>query len=356
MAREPRLLLLLAFVLLLVVGCGSARRSCNEVVLRAVPHDGQQITAADMQTAQQIIEQRVTTLGVTSPAVTVHGDEIVIKYTGHRAPANVANLSATPGGRLQIFDLEPSLAPPTVTRNQRPAPMPSLYKLLSAVKNRADKGSPHAYYLFNRQHEVLQGPAPTPGQLFSPYKGKQPAHTIVLKVPANTETVWCPVANSCPGAGSHGTSKGKYWYLFELPAALTGRDLVSHEIATDVDPNSGQAIVTLQFTKHGSREFQTITKAEYNRGRVNAGEAGQLAAQNQTTISRDAGHNAVVLDGQLEEAPFIDYTDAALSDGIVGNAQITEPSKQAAQQTALVLRTGSLPYTFERLKLSGCAR
>jgi preprotein translocase subunit SecD len=356
MARGPRALLLLGFVLLLVAGCGSSRPSCSDVILRAVPEKGRQITAADMQLAQQIIEQRVNTLGVTSPKVSVHGDEIVIQLTGVHRPARIANLAATPGGKLQIFDFEPSLAPPTVTGNQRPAPMPSLYRLLAAVQSRADQGAPQAYYLFNRHH-VVQGPAPTLQQLFSPYKGKQPAHTAVLKVPANTEPVWCAAATGCPGAGSNGTSKGgKYWYLFKAPAQLTGKDLVSHGIAADVDPSTGRPLVLLQFTKHGSHEFQAITKAEYSRGRVDAGEAGQLGRTNPATVSQYAGHNAIVLDGQLKETPFIDYTQASLADGIVGNAEITEPSKQAAQRTALVLKTGSLPFGFEQVKLSGCAR
>jgi preprotein translocase subunit SecD len=358
MARGPRALLLLGFMLLLAAGCGSSRPSCSDVVLRAVPVKGQQVTAADMQLAQQIIEQRVNTLGVTSPKVSVHGDEIVIQLTGAHRPARIANLAATPGGKLQIFDFEPSLVPPTVTGNQRPAPLPSLYSLLAAVQNRADKGSPQAYYLFKtNSHQAVQGPAPTLQQLFSPYKGKQPAHTVVLKVPANTEPVRCAVATSCPGAGSNGTSKTvKYWYLFKLPAQLTGKDLVSHGIAADVDPSTGRPLVLLQFTKHGSHEFQAITKAEYDRGRVDAGEAGQLGRTNPATVSQYAGRNAIVLDGQLEEAPFIDYTDAALADGIVGNAQITEPSKQVAQRTALVLKTGSLPFRFEQVKLAGCAR
>jgi preprotein translocase subunit SecD len=368
--RPARGLLLLAFVLLLAAGCGSSRRNCNEVVLRAVPNNGQQITAADMKTAQQIIEQRVNKLGVTSPAVTVHGDEIVIQYAGLRHPATVADISDMTG-QLQIFDFEPSLEPPTVTGNQQPAPMPSLYSLLSAVKSRADNGSPQAYYLFKTfkkksktLHEVVQGPAPTREQLLSPYKGKQPARTVVLKVPANTEAVRCRVTTSCPGAGSNGTStSGMYWYLFKYfserkdgPPQLTGRDLVNSGITADIDPNTGRPIVTLQLAPHGAKEFARITKAEYNRGRVNAGEAGQLGTTNQTMINQYAGHNAIVLDGQLEETPYIDYTDASLSDGIVGSAQIREPTTQVAKRTALVLQSGSLPYAFEQVKLSDCAR
>ncbi len=357
--RPARALLPLAFVLLLVVGCGSsARRNCS-VVLRAVPAKGRQITATGMRTAQQIIENRVDKLGVSSPQVTVDGDEIVIRYGGSHAPADLPQTLSTTG-RLEIFDFEPSLERPSVSANQRPTPLPSLYKLLEAVQNQADRSSPQAYYLFATKapHSVLQGPAPSVEQLLSPYKGrKQPAHTVVLKVPANTVPVRCAGPAVCPGAGSNATSTtGSYWYLFKDFPALTGKDLVESGITADVDANTGQPIVTIQLTHNGSQAFQRITEAEYDRGRVNAGEAGRLGATNQNAIATYSGHNAIVLDGELEETPYIDYTDPSLSQGIVGAAQITEPSASVAKRAALVLQSGSLPYTFEQVKLSGCAR
>jgi SecD/SecF fusion protein len=360
-----------------------------EVILRATPAKGQQIDPAQMQTAQQIMTQRVNKLGLSSPNVAVQGgNEIVVQLAGVHNPAKAAKIIGTTG-QLQMFDFEPNLEPPTVQGNQQPAPLPSLYSLLTAVKKEASKGSPESYYLFNAvtkkvkekvkgkevtktktSHSVLQGPAPNLHQLLLPYKdGKQPAHTQVLKVPAHREPVFCKVTatNGCPGAGSNGRSPdGKYWYLFKYtprtvtksgavvnpdgPPELTGQDLVESGIAADVDPNSGHPIVTLQFTGHGSNEFKRITEAEYNRGRVNAGQAGQLGATDQNTIATYAGHNAIVLDGQLEETPYIDYTDPTLSQGIVGNAQITEPSSKAAKDTALVLQSGSLPYKFKQIE------
>ena len=180
---------------------------------------------------------------------------------------------------------------------------------------------------------------------------------MVRKVPANTEPVWCRGPAACPGAESGAASaNAKYWYLLRLPPALTGRDIIASATRATVDANSGQPIVAIQFTRHGSHEFRRITEAEFNRGRVNAGQAGQLQATNQNTVATYAGHNAIVLDGRLIETPYIDYTDSTLSQGIVGNAQITEPSAAVAKRTALVLQSGSLPYTLEPVELSGCAR
>ncbi len=347
-----------------------------EVVLRAVPNSNSkadQITPAGMQTAQQIMDKRVNQIGVASPNVAIQGgNEIVIQLAGVQDPAKAAKIIGTTG-QLQMFDFETSLAPPTVQGNQQPAPLPDLYAMLKTVQPEANKGSPEAYYLFKTitkqvttkvkgkkvtktttAHPVVQGPAPNLKQLLLPYKnGQQPPDTEILKVPAERQAVFCQGARNCPGAGSNGVSKtGRYWYLFKLPPALTGQDLVESGIAVDVDPNSGLPVVTLQFTGQGSKAFKRITEAEYNRGRVNAGQAGQLnptGPNAQNVIATYAGHNAIVLDGELKTTPYIDYTDGALSQGIVGNAQISEPSPKAAGDTALVLQSGSLPYSFKQL-------
>jgi preprotein translocase subunit SecD len=324
------------------------------VVFRASPESkSQPITPQGMQLARQIMEGRLQKLGVSSPTVAIKdGNELVVRFAGaHDAARAAATLGET--GRLQIFDFEPSLAPPTVTGSRQPLPAASLYSLLKPLQE-ASKGTPQAYYLFrtSASHPIVQGPALNLHQLLLPFKGgKQPAGTQVLKVPAGREPVQCKGIQNCPGA----SKGGEAWYLLKLPSALTGKDLVESGIAFGVDPNTGQPIVTLQFTHAGSQAFRRITQAEYNRGRVNAGEAGQLT--NQSLVNRYAGHNAVVLDGQLEQTPFIDYTDTALSQGIAGNAQITEPSEAVANSTALVLQTGSLPYTFKQVALrSSCSQ
>ncbi len=346
-----------------------------EVVLRAIPHQGQTVNSTQMATAQSIMESRVNGVGVASPNIAIQGNnEIVMQLAGVSDPAKAAKVIGTTG-QLQIFDFEPSLAPPTVQGNQQPAPFGSLYKLLTdtAVVKAASKGAPEYYYLAKTVtkpvttkvkgkkvtktvtfHEIVQGPTQSLKQLLLPYKnGRQPKDTTVLKVPSGLQAIYCKATatNGCPGAGQNGTSaSGKYWYLFKLPPALTGHDLVESGIAADVDQNSGSPIVTLQFTGHGSSEFKRITEEEFNRGRVNAGQAGQLNTSDQNTIATYAGHNAIVLDGRLVETPYIDYTDNQLSQGIAGNAQISEPSAKAAQQTALVLQSGSLPYRFQQIE------
>ena len=355
-----------------------------EVILRATPTNKHQpITTQGMQTAQQIIERRANETGVAAPSVAIQGnDEIVIQLAGVHDPAKAAKTVGTTG-QLQIFDFEADLATPTVSATQQPTPLPSLYKLLSALKGEAKKGTPQGYFLFKTVtkqvtkkvkgkkvtrtktfHSLVQGDlpfgAPTRKQLLLPYRnGRQPAGTQVLAVPANREVVSCQGAANCFGAGRNGTSQsGKYWYLFKLSSSktqpipeITGSQLNEGAITNDVDPNTGQPIVTLQFNHAGAQQFAAITKAEYDRGRRNAALVpGALNTTDQNTVAQYAGHNAIVLDGKLKETPYIDYTSNQLSQGIVGgNAQITEPSASAAKTTAFVLKSGSLPYSFKQI-------
>jgi SecD/SecF fusion protein len=340
-----------------------------EVVMRAVPDRGQQITPQGMQTAQSIIQKRANGTGVASPNIAVQGgNEIVVQLAGVHDPAKAAAIIGKTG-QLQFFDFENDLAPPTVSATGQPTPVSSLYTLLTAVKAQAKKGTPEAYYLIKTTkktkqvkskvkgktvtkpvttttHKTLQGPAPNLKQLLLPYSGKQPPHTQVFPVPANRLVVHSP--------------GGRAWYLFKYfpsnpngPPELKGNDLVESGIQATVDPNTGQPVVQLQFTGHGTKEFQKITKAEYIRGQLNAGKAGQSGNHDPNVIQQYAAHNAIVLDGVLQSTPYIDYTDGSLSDGIGGGqAQITMGAGGLGQANdlALILKSGSLPYSFQQIE------
>jgi SecD/SecF fusion protein len=355
-----------------------------EVVLQAVPEKGQQITPAGMTTAQNVIRNRIDKLGVSEPEVRTQGtDQIVVQLAGVHDPAKAAAIIGQTA-QLMIFDFEADLAPPTINTSGQPTPQTSLYGLLTQLQPQAAKGSPQAYYLFSNKkvskttvetktetkngkkvtvhkpvtktvtvHRLLQGPTATVAQLYAPFNGKPPADSQVLKVPNHRLVVSCPAANGCPGATTAGTS----WYLFHFnpaapdgPPALTGRDLVESGVNADFSPSTGQPEVTLQFTGHGSRAFQRITKAEYLRGQIAAGAAGK--GGDHSVVTQYAAHNAIVLDGVLQSTPYIDYTDSSLSEGIAGNAVISMGSGGigAAKSLALVLQTGSLPYTFKQIE------
>src|SRR5579871_6613857 len=353
-----------------------------EVILKAVPNRGQTITQAQMQTAQQIMVNRVDKLGVASPNVALQGsNEIVIQLAGVHDPAKAAQIVGSTG-QLQFFDFERDLAPPTVS-NGNPTPYPTLYGLLTAVKSEAAKGTPEAYYLFDNTetkvtHPVVKGqkttkktteknvlkagPDPTQKQLLANYHGHQPPGTTILAVPANREVVSQHVTPTNPLTGSTqpvGRSPDNvYWYLFNYfpkspngPPELTGNDLNEGAIQGGLDQNNVPQFL-LNFTARGAKAFQTITEREYKRGALIAGfHQADSPPANQLYVQ----HNAIVLDHQLQSTPYIDYTVSSLEFGIApGNgAQINNMSSLAAANSlALVLQSGSLPYKFQKLSES----
>jgi SecD/SecF fusion protein len=345
-----------------------------EVILKAVPERGQQITPQQMQVAQQIMVSRVDKLGVASPNVALQGsDEIVIQLAGVHDPAKAAQIIGSTG-QLQFFDFEKDLAAPTVNQ-LAPTPYPTLYSLLTQIQGqvKAPKaGPPSFYYLFKKTtvttkvkgkkkpttttvEKQLQG-APKKSELLSPYKGQQPPNTQILAVPGNREVVEGGAATVTAATRPVGTSpNGKYWYLFKMskgpngPPELTGKDLDESGIMADNSSVNNQPEVVLAFTGHGSSAFQRITRDEFQRGQQQAGFHNSANALNQ----QYAQHNAIVLDGELKSTPYIDYTDNALSDGIAGGATISNMgSLDAANHLALVLQSGSLPYQFKQLEES----
>jgi SecD/SecF fusion protein len=341
-----------------------------EVVLRAVPNKGQKVDAAGMQTAQQVMVSRVDKLGVASPNVAIQGgNEIVVQLAGIHNTAKAAKIIGSTG-QLQFFDFEKDLAPPSLNGSGQPQVTASLYSLLKQLQDQAKKGTPEQYYLFGPKtvtktvtttvkgkevtkkqkqhfkHAKLAGPDPQRHDLLLPYKGKVPAGAEVLKVPAHRELV--------------GSTSGKAWYVFKYfpdredgPPEITGEDLNESGISADIASDSGQAEVLLSFKKHGAKEFQRITKLEYERGKFAAGVAGQAGNNDPNTVIQYAGHNAIVLDGVLQSTPYIDYTDPSLQLGIAGgNARITMGTGglKSAKDLALVLQSGSLPYKLVQVE------
>jgi len=381
-----RRLLPLAIVVVLAAGCAGSHQassSCtsgpSEFVLRALPGNGQPVTSAGMQLAAQIMTDRVDRIGVASPKVTVAGDEITIQFAGlHEVTKDISLVGST--GELQFFDFEKDLAPPTVN-NGNPTPYPTLFSLLERIQGQVNAGGgPSAYYLFGTktmvshrivngeritkktkiENALLAGPDFTHKQLLAGYRGHKPSGTTILAVPANREVVSGPVETAATQPVKR-SPDGIYWYLFNDypdapngPPELTGTDLKESAIAASNDQTTGQPEVQLGFTRHGAKEFQAITKAEYDRGALVAG----LHGSSNVYSDQYGQHNAIVLDNKLHATPYIDYTDSALSLGIAGAQAIISNmgSIQAANNLALVLQSGSLPYRFQRVSLRTCSR
>ncbi|HLY93996.1 MAG TPA: protein translocase subunit SecD [Gaiellaceae bacterium] len=339
-----------------------------EVVLQAVPPKGQQLTADDLQRSIDIMQSRVDKIGVASPEIRKQGsNQIVIQLAGVHDAAKAADLIGKTA-QLQLFDLQADVTGPSAGLNGNVVATPTLYGLLTQVQAQAAKGEPQAYYLFRSKtvtqvvkkkptttvkHSLLQGPANTLKQLLAPYNGKMPARSEVLKVPAHTLVVSCPAATGCPGATA---ATGTFYYLMKyfpdrktgagpIPE-MTGGDLVLSGTRADFGQN-GSPVVLLQFTNHGAKEFHKVTAAEAQRGAI-----AYQAAGKQGNYLNYTQNFAIVLDGQLESTPYIDFQK--LPDGIVGNnAEIDLPPGAPfsdAKNLALVLQTGALPVSFHQIE------
>src|SRR6266498_3967493 len=103
-----------------------------EVVLKAIPPEGQKIDAGRMQIAQDIMRNRVDKLGVSEPEVRRQGsDQIVIQLAGVHDPKAAAALIGKTA-QLEFYDLEADLTGPSKSAVQgQPNPSPNVYTLLS---------------------------------------------------------------------------------------------------------------------------------------------------------------------------------------------------------------------------------
>ena len=361
-----------------------------EVVLQAVPPKNHQLTSEDLDRSVSIMQKRINGIGVSEPEIRKQGsNQIVIQLAGVHDPAAAAKLIGKTA-QLMLFDFENDLTGPSVDVNGNPVAATSLYELLTQVQKQAAKGSPQSYYLFRLkpvkvkmtkkvtvtdkqgkkktvrktvtktkvEHSLVRGPsnpAETLKELLKPYGGKVPPHTKVLKVPEHMIVVSCSAASgNCLGATA-ASGSGSYYYTLKFypdrannpVPEMTGADLVLSGTRADVNPSGAGYIVSLQFTGHGSKQFQKITRDEAQRGQTRyelAGKSGNPLNYTQ--------HFAIVLDQQLESTPYIDFQRNP--DGIPGpNAEIDlgqGGSFKEAKDLALVLQTGALPVTFKQIE------
>jgi SecD/SecF fusion protein len=209
------------------------------------------------------------------------------------------------------------------------------------VQAQTDEGTPQAYYVFNSNTKrVAGGPFDTEAEA-EKFQQRRPQNRVVLAVPQGMVVVTCGEnAVVCPGGRGAGVVPDRtYYYLFEYDPPnvpqMTGEDLKLSGTRADFDPQTGQPIVTMEFTNRGSDKFEEITRDEWLRGK---------------TLNKPQ-HFAIVLDREIRTFPQIDYTQSTLAGGIGGGrAQIEGlESLGEAKDIAIVLQTGALPVNFETL-------
>ena len=316
-----------------------------EVTLQAVPPPDRELTDEDLTRSVDIMRNRVDKLGVTEPEIRTQGsDQIVIQLPGVKDPASAAEIIGTTA-QLELYDLETSLAGPSISIQRYPVENPSLYDLLARVQTQVE-GKSDAYYLVNpTTKRVTGGPFGSRAEALRRSDGKLPQGRELFAVPQDMVVITCgEPAVVCPGGpqGSGVAPDRTYYYLFkyeppDIPQ-MTGEDLKLSGTRADFDTSPGGAgrpIVSMEFTGRGGDRFEEITRAEWVRGKLRG----------------TPQHFAIVLDREIRTFPQIDYTDASLSGGIGGGrAQITGlDSFDEAQDIAIVLQTGALPVKFETL-------
>jgi SecD/SecF fusion protein len=337
-----------------------------EVVLEAVPPKGHKLTSADIDRSIDIMRQRIDKLGVSEPEIRKQGsNQIVIQLAGIHDPDAAAKLIGKTAV-LEFYDFEADLTGPSVTSGLTRVPIAtgSLYQLLAAPETRvlAGKGEAAQWYLFNPAKRVEAGPTPTRKALLNSEVvqkpkaegglGKKiPKDWEILTVPANTVVVSCDAQEGNCLSNQQITSN-KVFYLLKhsdnpenpIPE-MTGRDLKLDGTRADIDPQSGGPVVLMQFTGKGKKIFHEITRREAERGALAC--SGQRDAD---AVQRCAQHFAIVLDGEVQSVPYIDFVRNP--DGIPGDngAQIDMGQGGGlgeAKRLALVLQTGALPVKFE---------
>jgi SecD/SecF fusion protein len=337
-----------------------------EVVLKAVPPPGKTCDSACMDRSVSIMRSRIDKLGVSEPEIRKQGkDQIVIQLAGVHDVNKAAQIIGTTA-QLQFYDFEADTVGPSNDGSHHVIANGSLYDLLSKVKADTKKGA-SSYYLFNAKKQPVNGPEDTRERLLNvtlpsgrKLTGEVPEGFTVLAVPPKETVISCDQATTgCQGVQQVDATAPTVYYLFKfdpnnktdpVPEA-TGEDLKLSDIAADISTQGQGNVVRLGFTSKGADKFHDITREEAHRGAGDAAAAGQTGSD-AATIQQFAQHFAIVLDGQLQSTPYIDYKQNP--DGIDPTGTGAEISNISsigeAKDLALVLQTGALPVEFNQIE------
>ena len=343
-----------------------------EVVLKALPPEGKtayKIQESDIDRSVTIMRNRIDKLGVSEPEIRKQGkDQIVIQLAGVHDPRQAAELIGKTA-QLQFYDLEADLVSPSKAPSGQIDPKKTLFAVLAPVQSQLkSSGGARQWYLFDNKNRLVAGPASTKEALLASRAVQQaekkaggksggtsgesaqlPKGYTVFGVPKDRIVIRCGTDTVvCPGIGA---PEQTYFYLFKFDPnnasepvpEMTGEDLKLSGTRADLDPQTNEPIVLMQFTGKGSDTFQKITEQEAIRGK----QQWQLNGQ-QGDPRNYFQSFAIVLDNEIKSFPTIDFQQ--YPNGISGNngAQITGLNGLSeAKRLALVLQTGALPVRFQ---------
>ncbi|AYV26781.1 protein translocase subunit SecD [Streptomyces sp. CJ_13] len=329
----------------------------TSITLKAKSEPGKPdaINPTNMNTAVGIIERRVNGLGVTEAEVQTQGkDHIIVNIP---KGMNEQQAREQVGTTAQLY-FRPVLAftsgepaAPNASPSGSPSGSPSASPSGSGAPKAGDgkKASPSATPSSSATSqgralsEALKAPgSPTPSPSASESKkaddNKAPTPSATPSADAAASALQAKFAAlDCTDEKQRATAaqgvkpeepmvacgqRGDTWGKWVLgPAAVNGQDV--DDAKGVIDQQSGQWIVTMQFTDKGADKFAKIT--------------GDLAAK-----QPPQNQFAIVLDGQV-------ISDPSVSQALTGgNAQISGGfTQQSAQDLGNMLSYGALPLSFQ---------
>jgi preprotein translocase subunit SecD len=302
---------LLAATALAAGACSSAPKTPVAHYVHVTLLPARPLSAAQLATASSVLGKRLAALHFFGAAVTVSGANLLVTVEDHDAAA----LPAVAGevGALRI--------------------RPVLAEASAAVGGATGSGAGGG----------AATPTPTAsGGPFVPLSGVAAPGTAspVLAVVRGAYARWSCATDMDPTNGGDApsdytvgcTSDGRTKYLLG-PAVLSGADIQTARAA--MDTQTQKWLIVLTFTPQGSAGWQQLTA-----------RAASLPRPPGCAPPRGCDGIAMVLDGKVEEAPFVDPSVAGK--GIAGgSAQITGAfTAVEAEALANILDYGALPAPF----------
>ncbi len=323
------------------------------------------INKTNMDTAVGIIERRVNGLGVSEAEVQTQGDRNIIVNIPKGTNSKQAQEQVGTTAQLYfrpVLTVQASGPAPTPSGSAKPSGSATPKPGESAEGGDKAKGGDKAEDGDKPEGEeatgteatpsasaTTQGRAvtgaltkdPTPGASDKPKPSDSPAATpsadpATAKLQEEFTKLDCtdPKQRTDAGKGAKATDSivacgsnvpGSYEKYILGPAEVSGGDVDDAKGA--IDQQTGEWIVSMEFTSAGAKKFQTIT--------------GRLSQQ-----QPPMNQFAIVLDGEVVSAPSV---RTALSK----NAQISGSfTQQSAEDLGNILSYGALPLTFKEVSVT----
>ncbi|MFE3901545.1 protein translocase subunit SecD [Streptomyces sp. NPDC059153] len=316
----------------------------TSITLEAKSEPGQEsaINKTNMDTAVQIMERRVNGLGVSEAEVQTQGDRNIIvnipKGTNSAQAREQVGTTAKLYFRPVLTVAQGTPTPtPSASSSGKPSPSASTSdKGKASTTPSADASTQGRAVTDGLKTDTTPSPkasgsadATASPSASAPSAADEAAAAKLQKQFADLDcSSKASRAAAARGAKPTDTvvacsSEGDAKYVLG-PAEVSGTEVDNAKAGFD---QRGMWVVNMEFTKKGSKEFQTITKKL----------SAQQSPQNQF---------AIALDGEVVSAPQVNTT-------LSGSAEISGSfTQQSAEDLANVLSYGALPLSFKEASVT----